>query len=68
MPAKRQADAKPSGADRLEQEVIAQALRKVVNRQNLTREERRALQRHEKQKEEENRWRYYKSIPQKHWR
>jgi hypothetical protein len=35
---------------------------------DLTREERAAVKRHEKDKEERLRWQYYASIPQKHWR
>ncbi len=39
-----------------------------MNREELTREERAALKRHEKEKEERLRWQYYDAIPQKHWR
>jgi hypothetical protein len=39
-----------------------------MDRKPLTREERAALARHEKAKEEKLRWQYYRSIPQKHWR
>ena len=49
-------------------DLISTALRKVVNHQNLTQTERRALKRHEKAREEALRWRYYRTIPQKHWR
>ena len=35
---------------------------------DLTREERAAVKRHEKDEEERLRWQYYASIPQKHWR
>jgi hypothetical protein len=55
-------------ASRVDGPLIAGALRKVANRQELTREERAALKRFEKQKEERLRWEYYASIPQKHWR
>jgi hypothetical protein len=34
----------------------------------LSRREREALKRHEKEQEEKRRWQYYRSIPQKHWR
>ena len=36
--------------------------------QELTNQERAALKRHEKEKEERLRWQHYASIPQKHWR
>lgn len=49
-------------------DLIARAVRKVMNREELTRPERAALQRHEKEKEERLRWQYYGSIPKKHWR
>ena len=55
-------------ASRVDGPLIAGAMRKVANRQDLTREERAALKRYEKQKEERLRWEYYGSIPQKHWR
>ena len=48
--------------------LLTQAYRKVMNKEKLTRSEREALKRHEKQKEERLRWQYYRSIPQKHWR
>lgn len=55
-------------AARVDGELVARAYRKVLAQQQLTREERDALRRHEKQKEEQLRWRHYGSIPQKHWR
>jgi len=54
-----------SSADR---EVLARAVRKVMDKQELTDKERAALKRHEKDKEERLRWQYYAAIPQKHWR
>src|SRR5262245_1258054 len=39
-----------------------------MDRQELTQQERDALKRHEKEKEERLRWQFYGSIPQKHWR
>lgn len=48
--------------------LLTQAYRKVMNKETLTRSEREALKRHEKQKEERLRWQYYHAIPQKHWR
>ncbi|MGN6545539.1 MAG: hypothetical protein ACTHK7_10865 [Aureliella sp.] len=55
----------PENAD-----VLARAYRKVMDgkKADLTREERTAVERHEKGKEERLRWQYYGSIPQKHWR
>ena len=50
------------------QDVVARAYRKVIEKADLTRAEREALQRHEKAKEEKLRWQFYRSIPQKHWR
>lgn len=51
-------------------EVIAGALKKIMDgqRESLSREERAAVRRHEKEKEERLRWQFYNSIPQKHWR
>lgn len=54
--------------DRFEAETVARAYRKVMDRQELTKQERQAVARHEKEKEERLRWQYYESIPQKHWR
>jgi len=39
-----------------------------VSGQQPTAEERAALRRHERHQEEQRRWQYYESIPQKHWR
>ncbi|MEX0937330.1 MAG: hypothetical protein WDZ59_05675 [Pirellulales bacterium] len=58
----------PTAAQRIDSDLVASAYRKVVNRQELTAQERAALKRHEKEKEERLRWEYYESIPQKHWR
>src|ERR1044071_9830517 len=52
----------------IEKEVVSRAYRKVIAGQELTDKERRALNRHEKEKEERLRWKFYGSIPQKHWR
>lgn len=51
-------------------ELIAQALKKIMEgrREDLSREERAAVRRHEKEKEERLRWQFYNAIPQKHWR
>lgn len=55
-------------AARVDRDLVATAYRKLTNREDLTRQERAALKRHEKEKEEHLRWKYYQSIPQKHWR
>ena len=55
-------------ASQVDAGLVARAYRKVMDRKELTRAEREALKRHEKQKEERLRWQYYQSIPQKHWR
>lgn len=53
---------------RIDSDLVARAYRKVMERQELTKQEREALKRHERKKEETLRWKYYHSIPQKHWR
>ena len=58
----------PDPAARVDKDLVASAYRKVVNGQELTRSERAALKRHEKEKEERLRWQHYAAIPQKHWR
>ncbi len=55
-------------AARVDSDLVARAYRKVMDRQELTKPERAALKRHEREKEERLRWQYYGSIPQKHWR
>jgi hypothetical protein len=57
-----------NAATRVDGPLITGAMRKLANGQDLTREERAALKRYEKQKEERQRWEYYATIPQKHWR
>ena len=54
----------------VEKALLAGAVRKLASGQqdHLTREERAALRRHEKEQEERLRWQYYRTIPQKHWR
>ena len=49
-------------------DLVARAYRKVMNKEELDKQERAALRRHEKEKEERLRWQYYSDIPQKHWR
>lgn len=59
-----------SATESVDRDLVARALRKIMDgkRDALTRDERQALKRHESAKEEESRWRHYRSIPQKHWR
>src|SRR5882757_5158864 len=57
-----------SASARIEQQLLARAVQKVVTHQELSRREREVLKRHEKEQEEKRRWQYYRSIPQKHWR
>jgi hypothetical protein len=51
-----------------ESTIVADAYRKVMAKEKLSRQERAALKRHEKEKEERLRWQFYAAIPQKHWR
>ena len=53
---------------RVDRDLVASAYRKVMDKRDMTSQERAALKRHEKEKEERLRWQYYASIPQKHWR
>ncbi|MEZ6072261.1 MAG: hypothetical protein R3C10_18880 [Pirellulales bacterium] len=55
-------------ADRLQRQEAAAALRKLTAGEKLTKSEQQTLRRYEKQQEEDRRWQYYASIPQKHWR
>ena len=62
---------KPPTADasaRVDADLVSRAYRKVMDRQELTKPERAALKRHEREKEERLRWQYYADVPQKHWR
>lgn len=65
-------DAQPSqpadAAARVDSDLVARAYRKLMDRKELTKPERAALKRHEREKEERLRWQYYGAIPQKHWR
>src|SRR6185295_4411788 len=57
----------PTESARVDGDVLARAYRKVMDRQELTQQEREVLKRHEKEKER-LRWQFYGSIPHKHWR
>jgi hypothetical protein len=52
----------------VDRDLVASAYRKVMDSKELTKPERAALKRHEKEKEERLRCQHYVSIPQKHWR
>jgi hypothetical protein len=54
-----------SGVDR---KLAAEAYKKALAGEELTVREQAVLKRYEKDKEERLRWKYYQSIPQKHWR
>ena len=55
-------------SQQLDKQLAATAYKKVMAGQEPTAQERSALGRFEKQQEEDRRWQYYASIPQKHWR
>lgn len=57
-----------SVTEKLERESAARAYRKVMAGETPSRTEQASLKRFEKDKEENLRWQYYRSIPQKHWR
>lgn len=54
--------------EKVDQDLARAALQKRRLGQRPTREESRALARIEKAREEDLRWRYYRTIPQRHWR
>jgi len=63
------ADAAPQTvSSQLERSLVQSAVRKMATGQTPTAEERAALKRHEKERDEKLRWAHYKSIPLKHWR
>jgi hypothetical protein len=53
---------------KLDKDMAARAYRKVMTGEQPTAQERAALRRYETEQEETRRWKYYESIPQKHWR
>ncbi|WP_146512720.1 hypothetical protein, partial [Thalassoglobus neptunius] len=55
-------------SQQLEREQASRAYRKVMSGETPTAQEQSALKRYEKEQEEQKRWQYYESIPQKHWR
>jgi len=57
-----------TAASQFDKDLVARAYRKVMDGGELSRQERTALKRHERDKEEQLRWKYYGAIPQKHWR
>lgn len=58
----------PPGISAADRTIANQAYKKVLEGTSLTASEQTALKRYEKAKEEQLRWKYYGSIPQKHWR
>jgi hypothetical protein len=52
----------------VDQDLVASAYRKLVQKTELSKSERLALKRHEKDKEQRLRRQFYGSIPQKHWK
>ena len=70
MVAKQGKQGKQNSIASIDGELVAGALKKIMEgrRDDLTREERSAVRRHEKEKEERLRWQFYNAIPQKHWR
>jgi hypothetical protein len=54
-------------ADEIEVKLAAEATRKMKAGKKPTREESTALRKWQKKKEEQDRWRYYATIPQKHY-
>ena len=55
-------------SEQLDRQMASAAYRKVMAGETPTSQERAALKRFEKEQEEQRRWQYYDSIPQKHWR
>ena len=55
-------------SQQLDRELASRAYRKVMAGETPTVQERAALKRFESEQEEQRRWQYYESIPQKHWR
>jgi hypothetical protein len=51
-----------------DQKAAAEAYARLARHEKLSRRDQEALKRFERQREEELRWKFYKSIPQKHWR
>lgn len=48
-------------------DILRRAIQKTVAKEDLTLEEKAALRAHQKIQEEETRWKYYETIPAKHW-
>jgi hypothetical protein len=51
-----------------EQKLVRDAVQKVRDGQPLSAREQAALKKFEKQREEQLRWKFYGTVPQKHWR
>ena len=59
---------KPSASEQLDRKLAHAALEKKQRGELPGRDERAALRRIEQQREEDQRWDYYRTIPKKHWR
>src|SRR4029078_913192 len=57
-----------SATEKVDRELAQRAIKKINAGQTPTVQEHASLKRFEKQREEQLRWQYYSSIPQKHWR
>ena len=67
--AKKRAKKKPTSAgQQIDANLVSAGLRKLQAGQPPTKREEEAMRRREKALEEERRQRYYRSIPQKHWK
>ena len=55
-------------SDQLDRKLASAAYRKVMTGETPTSQEKAALKRFEKEQEEQKRWQFYETIPQKHWR
>lgn len=59
---------KPKASEQIRRELAARALEKRRRGEDVPARELAALTRIEKEREEEERWAYYKTIPQRHWK
>lgn len=59
---------KPTASEQISRELAARALEKRRRGETPNSQELAALKRFERQEEERQRWEFYRTIPQKHWR
>ena len=57
----------PSLADQAERKLVMQAAEKARRGESLTQREQRALRNYEREKERDDRWRFYRTIPKRDW-